>query len=142
MAERTGEWRKPDDKLPPVLQEVPLWIDGRHMVGYYNGIAWFSRRGILPKPPMHWFERTAGTEGQDAMTDKRAKAQKLTPWLPVKVKPVRVGTYEVRYPERPNEVRRRYWNGREWTMGAGLSGGTLFGVNARDSWRGLAEPPK
>ena len=75
------------------------------------------------------------------MTDKRAKAQKLTPWFPVKVKPARVGTYEVRYPEYPNEVLRRYWNGSEWTM-VGRGGGTLFGMHSRDSWRGLADPPK
>jgi hypothetical protein len=59
MEERPGEWHKPTDKLPPVMVEVPLWINGRHMKGYYNGIAWFSRRGILASPPMHWFERDA-----------------------------------------------------------------------------------
>jgi hypothetical protein len=69
VAERIGEWRKPADKLPPVLQEVPLWINGQHVVGYYNGIAWFSRKGILAHAPSHWFERNAGVDACEAPSD-------------------------------------------------------------------------
>jgi hypothetical protein len=59
-----NKWHRPADKLPPVMTEVPMWINGRHMVGYYNGFAWFSRRGRLPHPPMHWFERAADGMGR------------------------------------------------------------------------------
>lgn len=69
------------------------------------------------------------------------KKQKLTAWFPVRVNPMRVGEYEVEYPEH-QETRRRYWNGKEWTIERGAIGGTLFGVNPKDKWRGLAKEPK
>jgi hypothetical protein len=66
--------------------------------------------------------------------------QQLTPWFSAEVKPARIGLYEVRYPEYPNEQRFRLWTGHEWKSEAGY--GTLFGMAFGDKWRGLAEQPK
>jgi hypothetical protein len=53
---KPGQWRKPADKTPPVMTEVSMWMNGRHIVGFYNGFAWFTSLGRLPHAPMQWFE--------------------------------------------------------------------------------------
>lgn len=69
---------------------------------------------------------------------------KLTPWFPPDVKPVRKGIYEIKTP-----FGQRYstWLGNKWSYWSadldkakGMSGIGDHGLN-RYHWRGLAEKP-
>jgi hypothetical protein len=69
---------------------------------------------------------------------------KLTPWFSAKVKPVRVGVYEIRMYCLPRWYRR--WSGKCWYAGSSSvdeaakeAEELLYTV---DMWRGLAEEPK
>lgn len=75
--------------------------------------------------------------------------QKLTPWFPVSVKPVRAGLYLIRtHPKWPVQTPYSYWNGRRfnwvsndrerayrWRKDPGAGEFVI-------EWRGLAEQPK
>jgi len=71
------------------------------------------------------------------MTDK------LTPWYPPHIKPVRVGVYET----DTRNGRYQHWNGQFWSPYDTDPAVTLLYQNFRSayqapSWRGLADPPK
>jgi hypothetical protein len=72
--------------------------------------------------------------------------QKLTPWFPSKVKPVRVGVYVASIFR--DESMYRYWNGRTWSYpdetpkGAFAIRSTVSECSSEVEWRGLAEQPK
>jgi len=65
---------------------------------------------------------------------------KKTDWYPSSTLPSRRGWYDVRWPS--GNIRRRYWNGREWVQHPRgmVSVFNLFNKNNRGAWRGLAQP--
>jgi hypothetical protein len=72
---------------------------------------------------------------------------KLTPWFPAKVKPVRVGVYEIE--NYSSSKWYRYWDNEHWYSGAATPNGAIAQFNIyrliatfRTPWRGLAEEPK
>lgn len=74
--------------------------------------------------------------------------QKLTPWFPGDVKPVRVGYYIREYLISDLSAIPDFWDGAEWHIGFGANrDGVLChsSISVRQDsrrWRGLAEPPK
>lgn len=77
------------------------------------------------------------------MTDK------LTPWYPPHIKPVRVGVYETdAFFEVVDGVAVfQYWNGRYWGTYSGkeIKAATMSWWESKHQnvrWRGLAHPPK
>lgn len=74
-------------------------------------------------------------------------SKKLTPWFPGSVKPVHVGSYEVRLWDKwCNEYASTgtyQWNGKYWSAyGERTAGMDRPGWHPKDQWRGLAEQPK
>lgn len=70
-------------------------------------------------------------------------ADKLTPWFPAHIKPVRVGVYET----DKNRGRYQHWNGRFWGPYDQSSRTAWLWQDYRSgyqspSWRGLAHPPQ
>jgi hypothetical protein len=63
--------------------------------------------------------------------------QKLTPWFPASVKPVREGVYEVKEVGGPNTFLLRWFRKRWWLTECD---GKAF-IQDRE-WRGLSTPPK
>lgn len=73
-------------------------------------------------------------------------SKKLTPWFPCSVKPVHVGTYEVRlwdnYEQKYVEAYMYQWIGKYWSSyGDRLAGVDRPGWHKKDEWRGLAVKP-
>lgn len=70
------------------------------------------------------------------------RAPPRSAWYSWRIKPVRVGWYEIRYgrengiyPADPDGLR--YWDGRAWLFGPG-EGQCLMGDHEADAWRGVA----
>jgi hypothetical protein len=66
-------------------------------------------------------------------------SKEVTRWFPATIHPARVGWYEASFYGLP-DVRRRYWDGKQWTFGDGHW--TMFGSAPQDQWRGLAKNPQ
>lgn len=71
--------------------------------------------------------------------------QRLTPWFPSHIKPVRVGEYNASV--RRDPAVRRWWNGRKWSRAyfwpehaPGFKWLTAADQHSIE-WRGLASPP-
>ena len=69
-----------------------------------------------------------------------------TPWFDWTEKPVHVGLYEVRYPGKPNEYHKRYWDGKQFCwlyggydpdVGCGLPCGFGERPETQGQWRGV-----
>lgn len=72
--------------------------------------------------------------------------QKLTPWFPGNVKPVRVGVYE----RKPTEFtglggKYSFWNGNKWLLSAETiqeaaeEGCWVWSFEQKTPWRGVAK---
>lgn len=64
--------------------------------------------------------------------------QKLTPWYPSDIKPVRKGTYErvwLAESGRNGIPWMRYWNGTHWEGDGNSEGVVQYGIH----WRGIAK---
>jgi len=77
------------------------------------------------------------------MTDK------LTPWFPAHIKPVRVGVYEIKEPD--GTLFYNKWDGKNWHWGSKSkykSEQNIHPMNVADAdrliarWRGLSQPTK
>jgi hypothetical protein len=73
--------------------------------------------------------------------------QKLTPWFPWTVTPVREGVYSTKY--KQDAIGFSYWTGNRWgstfqTKGAAMFHAKAFGpcFTQEKQWRGLAKEPK
>lgn len=79
-----------------------------------------------------------------------SKKQKLTPWFPPEVKPVRPGVYQTQDKDLPGDTYYNLWDGVSWFYGFGelAERDTWRDESWPDSadslkhWRGLAEQPK
>jgi hypothetical protein len=69
----------------------------------------------------------------------KTKKQKLTPWFPAEVDPVRAGVYEV---SQTGRISRAVWDGVRWKTDGFYGTDNLSWFFWGDKWRGLAEPPK
>lgn len=72
--------------------------------------------------------------------------EKLTPWFPADVKPVRVGVYETNFREVCAVFKGfSFWNGVEWSNQRDLKEGArtagYTGSVQTKQWRGLASNP-
>lgn len=67
--------------------------------------------------------------------------QKLTPWFPADVKPVRVGLYQREYDINSFTLIPDLWDGTNWIL-LGINGNHLGEAIAARPWRGLASDPK
>lgn len=75
------------------------------------------------------------------------KEQKLTPWFPASVKPVRDGVYQTRPVRNTDGPEYQHWNGVFWGRVCSTSNSAYLDRNYRsifqnDQWRGLAKEPK
>ncbi len=80
-----------------------------------------------------------------------SKKRKLTPWFLAKVKPTRVGVYELDWHgdgRRNGGMGFNYWDGRQWLFGSATPEATVRELptsiplfNQRRRWRGLAADP-
>ncbi len=80
------------------------------------------------------------------MSDKQ-----LTPCIKPRVKPVRPGAYEIRFPDDKfgnDSPGYAFWNGKSWGWAsstpefAAANETSSLGAIQKKEWRGLAEEPK
>lgn len=74
---------------------------------------------------------------------------KYTPWFSHKVKPVRVGAYEVRDADKAafDHGKFAYWNGAAWSWAClkpyhAANYPNCYGAEQAKQWRGLTKPAK
>lgn len=74
--------------------------------------------------------------------------EKLTPWFPGNVKPVRKGVYERDWLDGGPQWFS-YWDGKNWCFGDETAEGAKYAANMLHTsahtnfpWRGLAQDPK
>jgi hypothetical protein len=72
--------------------------------------------------------------------------EKLTPWFPADVKPVRVGVYQTKVDALPGERFYNYWDGGSWHGGESTPAVAYkhcdYQPDGVDYWRGLSRKPR
>ena len=72
-------------------------------------------------------------------------SKKMTPWFPPRIKPVRVGVYQIKFSySRPGDMEMyATWSGRKWSnmsySTTGLWHGIFKGAEQKKHWRGFTE---